>query len=346
MKSVEMRFMEKITTLDSLTLPSGSKVISGILITFISITIAILQLTPWIQTAQGSGEVSTLDPKNRTQAISALVGGQIKTWHVKEGDYVKAGDPIVTLIDRDKALVENLQTQLEATKQRHQANLSAVANGQKNLERQKALLAQGLVSARDVEMVEIRLQDLQAKAAKTVAEVSEISVSLARQSTLTKVAPQNGRMLRLLAAGNSTYVKAGDVLAQFLPDSEEREVMIKVNGLDAPLVHAGRKVRLQFEGWPVLQFSGWPETAVGTFGGIVEFIEPVADINGQFNVWIKEDKTEDPWPNNNYIRIGSRVKGWILLEEVKLGYEMWRQLNNFPPIPPLQNGNGNGKGAK
>ena len=36
---------------------------------------------------------------------------------------------------------------------------------------------------------------------------------------------------------------------------------------DMPMLQTGRRVRLQFEGWPALQFSGWPSIAVGTFGG-------------------------------------------------------------------------------
>ena len=44
-------------------------------------------------------------------------------------------------------------------------------------------------------------------------------------------------------------------------------------GNDAPLITPGRKVRLQFEGWPAVQFAGWPSVAVGTFGGIVGVVD-------------------------------------------------------------------------
>lgn len=331
MGSVERRYMESISSLNKIKVPKPHKVAAILLIVITMVIFALLALTPWVQTAQGSGEVNTLDPRDRTQAISALVDGQIQEWHVREGQRVKAGDPIVTLIDRDKALVERLQSQLMAAKQRHQANLSAITKVESNLARQKVLLGEGLVSQRDLEMVEIRLDDLVAKASSSEAKVSEISVSLARQSIQTKVAPQNGTILRLVSAGNSTFVKSGEVLAWFIPDGVQRSVVMKVSGLDAPLVMKGRKVRLQFEGWPVFQFSGAPDIALGTFGGIVDFVEPVADQNGQFNVWVSPDPDDYGWPNENYVRLGSRVKGWVLLEEVKLGYEIWRQLNNFPP---------------
>jgi len=152
----------------------------------------------------------------------------------------------------------------------------------------------------------------------------------------TKKAPTDGTILRLLSAGNSTFVNAGDVLASFIPDGVERAASIMVSGLDAPLVYPGRKVRLQFEGWPVFQFSGWPSAAVGTFGGIVDFVEPIANQQGQFRVWIREDPDDAvDWPGQQFVRLGSRVTGWVLLNEVKLGYELWRQLNNFPPVNNL-----------
>ncbi|MBL4823615.1 MAG: HlyD family efflux transporter periplasmic adaptor subunit [Colwellia sp.] len=332
MKSIEQSYMEKMTSLQQLTVPKAHKVVVSLLIATVLLTLTFLWFTPWVQTAQGNGEVNTLNPKDRIQAISALVSGKIQTWHVREGQKVKAGDPIVTLADTDIALVERLNAQLSATQRRHQANQLAVSQVQSNLNRQTDLLAQGLVSEKNVEKAEIKVQDLLAKAAATEAELSVLSVSLARQSIQTKIAPQDGTILRLLSAGNATFVKPGDVLASFIPDGVERSVVLKVTGLDAPLVQAGHKVRLQFDGWPVFQFSGWPGTAVGTFGGIVEFIEPIADQRGHFNIWIKQDLSEHPWPDKKYVRLGSRVKGWVLLEEVQLGYEIWRQLNNFPPL--------------
>jgi hypothetical protein len=131
-------------------------------------------------------------------------------------------------------------------------------------------------------------------------------------------------------------VNSGDILGQFIPADAKRSVRVTVRGLDAPLVKPGAKARLQFEGWPVFQFSGWPGAAIGTFGGEVVYVEPVANSTGDFNVWIRPDENDVPWPAESSARLGSRVKAWVLLEEVRLGYEMWRQLNNFPPLPTEQ----------
>jgi hypothetical protein len=46
----------------------------------------------------------------------------------------------------------------------------------------------------------------------------------------------------------------------------------------------------------------------------------------------------DPqWPSEQYLRQGVRVNGWVMLRQVRLGYEIWRQLNGFPPIVASEN---------
>ena len=99
----------------------------------------------------------------------------------------------------------------------------------------------------------------------------------------------------------------------------------------------GAPVRIQFEGWPVIQLSGWPSVAVGTFSGQVIAIDPSAQASGRFRVLVEENSdTGAPWPDRRFVRFGSKARAWVLLEEVSAGYEVWRQLNNFPPNFPAQ----------
>ena len=96
-------------------------------------------------------------------------------------------------------------------------------------------------------------------------------------------------------------------------------------------------MRLQFEGWPAIQFSGWPSVAVGTFGGKVAVVDAADSGNGEFRILVVPDSEETgPWPESRYLRQGIRAHGWILLNRVKVGYELWRQFNGFPPtiLPP------------
>jgi hypothetical protein len=47
----------------------------------------------------------------------------------------------------------------------------------------------------------------------------------------------------------------------------------------------------------------------------------------------KPHSEENPhaWPKDIYLRQGMRAKGWVVLDRVSLGFEVWRQLNGFPP---------------
>ena len=95
------------------------------------------------------------------------------------------------------------------------------------------------------------------------------------------------------------------------------------------------KVRLQFEGWPAVQFVGWPSVAVGTFGGTVAFVDQTDNGKGKFRIVVVPDEDDDPWPEHRYLRQGVRANGWVLLNEVSLGFELWRQFNGFPPVVPV-----------
>jgi hypothetical protein len=80
-----------------------------------------------------------------------------------------------------------------------------------------------------------------------------------------------------------------------------------------------------------VQFTGWPSKAVGTFGGIVASVDQAVSENGKFRVIIVPDPDDDAWPGQRYLRYGARANGWVILEEVSVGYEMWRKINSFPP---------------
>ncbi len=170
-----------------------------------------------------------------------------------------------------------------------------------------------------------------AEIASSRAELARIEVRLARQQSQRVTAPRDGVVLRLLAAQGTEYVKAGDPLLVLIPDTDDRAVEIWLDGRDVPLVAEGRHVRLQFEGWPAVQFVGWPSVAVGTFGGKVAIVDATDDGKGKFRAIVVPDG-EQPWPSTRFLRQGTRAIGWVMLDRVRLGFELWRQLNGFPPV--------------
>lgn len=162
-------------------------------------------------------------------------------------------------------------------------------------------------------------------------ELLNSETTLARQATQDVVAPCDGTILRLQAAQAGDIVKAGDPLFLVVPDSWDKAVEIWVDGNDATLIEPGRSVRLVFEGFPGIQFMGWPSVAIGTFGGTVDLVDVTDNGNGEFRILVVPDEN-DEWPDARYLRQGVRANGWVLLNRVTLGFELWRQLNGFPPV--------------
>jgi membrane fusion protein, adhesin transport system len=184
----------------------------------------------------------------------------------------------------------------------------------------------------DIEKAKVALQSARADVAKYEGDVAEREVDVARQHTMRITAPRAGTLLRLLAKQGGEFVGAGDPIAVFVPTTESRAAEIWVDGNDVPLVATGRPVRLQFEGWPAVQFVGWPSVAVGTFPGEVAFVDTTDDGHGRFRVVVvPPSNAPDAWPDAAFLRQGVQVNGWILLDTVRLGFELWRQWNGFPP---------------
>lgn len=143
------------------------------------------------------------------------------------------------------------------------------------------------------------------------------------------IAPQDGYIVRAMKAGIGETIKEGESVAQIMPQNPEMAVEMYVNAMDVPFLSDGREVRIEFDGWPALQFSGWPNVSVGTFGGIVRVIDRVSSKAGKFRILVTPHPDQEPWPEE--LRMGSGTKGWVMLDDVPVWYEIWRQLNGFPP---------------
>ncbi len=317
-------------TLHAIRIPGTLRIIAGLVMLTIVVAVAILYFTPWMQTTVGNGIVTSLDPRDREQEIHALVSGRIQSWYVRDGSQIKAGEPIVRIVDNDPLLLERLESERAAQARKLESARIGTATARLDFERRKALFADGLVARREFEDARIRLEALKAQQAQAAADLNRAEVNLSRQSIQEVVAPRDGTILRLAAGDTATSIKEGQTLATFIPSNVTRAVELSVDGRDIPLVQPGRKVRLQFEGWPAVQFSGWPSIAIGTFAGEVAVVDQSALPNGRFRVVVTEDPSE-PWPGDHFVRFGAKARGWILLDTVRLGYEAWRRLNNFPP---------------
>jgi len=173
-------------------------------------------------------------------------------------------------------------------------------------------------------------QDALGQVATAQKEKRDAEIKRAELDRMVITAPRDGTIYRLPVFERGQSIKEGDALFTIVPETTERVVELWVSGNDTPLIQLGNHVRLQFEGWPAVQFAGWPSVAVGTFGGEVAAIDPSDDGKGSFRIQVRPDDASD-WPSARYLRQGVRANGWVMLGRVRLGYEMWRQLNGFPP---------------
>ena len=213
---------------------------------------------------------------------------------------------------------------------------------------------------------QVKVQDAKAKRDTAAGDIATAEQSLPklrrdleRQRQQQITAPIDGYVQNLSANGQGGgFVKQGTTLARLVPASSQLAVELFVDGNDVTFIDVGRHVRLQFEGWPAIQWVGWPSAAIGTYGGKVAFVDRFGDGNGRFRVmvlpderpfvehegpvidWLRSvltfDKPHMPanphaWPGPEYLRQGLQVKGWVVLDRVSLGFEVWRQLNGFPP---------------
>jgi len=178
----------------------------------------------------------------------------------------------------------------------------------------------------DLQETLANINETQANIAKLRNEYANIKV---RRDQYYVVSPQDGYVVRALKQGLGETIKEGEAIATIMPENPDLGVEMYVRAMDVPLLSKDREVRLQFDGWPALQFSGWPSVSVGTFGGKVHVIDRVNNGNGMFRILVKPDSTDDEWPQQ--LRLGSGAKGWVMLDNVPVWYEIWRQLNGFPP---------------
>ncbi|MGD1842939.1 MAG: HlyD family secretion protein [Thermonemataceae bacterium] len=142
-------------------------------------------------------------------------------------------------------------------------------------------------------------------------------------------APQKGYITQAIATGVGENIKAGDPLVTIMPYDAQLAMEMYVTPRDLPLVHVGAPIRIIFDGWPSIIFSGWPIINFGTFSGKVVAIDRFINGNGKYRVLVAPAGKERDWPEA--LRVGGGANGLALLNDVPVWYEVWRQVNGFPP---------------
>ncbi|MBY0435854.1 MAG: HlyD family efflux transporter periplasmic adaptor subunit [Cyclobacteriaceae bacterium] len=392
---------DRLYSLRVLRTPSAGRVLARWLFG-LGILFFIILFLPWQQNIHGKGKVTALSPSNRPQTIETTIAGRIKSWKIKEGQFVDKNDTIAiisevkekyfdpemllrlreviaakekslsskdlkakSLVRQISALEDGMANKVEQSKAKLEAERVKFDNAKNQFERNEKLFEAGnipLTKFQDftnkfqisdaefnnakVEIERVRNEYLDkinkaesdwnstlADMADTQADLSKLRNEYANMQIRSQqyfiLAPQAGFVVKASQAGIGETIKEGGAVCTIMPQSSDVAVEMYVKAMDVPLISKGRKVRVEFDGFPALQFSGWPSISVGSFGGVVEVIDFVNTHPGEFRILVIPDKDDTKWPNQ--LRVGSGTMGWVMLDDVPVWYELWRQLNGFPP---------------
>lgn len=143
------------------------------------------------------------------------------------------------------------------------------------------------------------------------------------------LAPQDCYITKAITPGIGETVKEGDPIVSIVPADFQLAVELYINPMDLPLINFEQEVRFIFDGWPAFIFSGWPGQSFGTYSGKVVAIDNMISDNGKYRILVTPGSEDKVWPKE--LRPGSGAQGIALLNTVQLWYEIWRQLNGFPP---------------
>jgi hypothetical protein len=174
-----------------------------------------------------------------------------------------------------------------------------------------------------------------AEAAKATDQLADVALRMSnaeqRRVASRIMAPIDGTVVKMAETGVGETVRPGDKLVRISPASADKAVEMVADGIDAPLLNVGRKVKILFYGIPAIPLPAWPELMAGTYQGVIKVVDQVDDGKGNFRFWVVPDPEEKPWPPQEHVRQGTKVMGWVILNRVPLWYEMWRRFNLFPP---------------
>lgn len=306
---------------------------------------------PWIAFTTGNGVVTSIDPNERPQRLNAPVDGFVKTWHVKEGQFLKKNDLIAELTDNDPLLLDRYDQEREAAKLALESAILMRDTAKLNLDRQFKLFKDGLSARKDYEKAKIDYSKLEMEIAKSQVTLTKSESQYSKQSSQVIRAPRDGWVIRLLPGELGQLIKKGSAVAVFAPKVHSPAMELWVDGVYAPVVQPGQTARIQFEGWPTLQIPGWPSVAINTFPGKVHLVDQASSSGGKFRVLVVPD---GKWPSDAVLRLGLNARGYIRLSDSFVLREIWRQLNDIPAlqdpyrteIEELSSGSQNKKGKK
>lgn len=230
-------------------------------------------------------------------------------------------------LEEKRQKVQDARAKLISQENKLLASRNELINAELEINRIGAEYSDKISKARsDLSTARSNQYDAEAQVSKLQNDYSNYSI---RNQMYYILAPQNGYINKALKAGIGETFKEGEKLVEIMPADFELAVETYVRPIDVPLLHTGEKVRVQFDGWPSIVFSGWENLSYGTYGARIVAVDNFISENGKYRVLLAPDPDDHPWPKG--VRIGSGATTLALLKDVPIWYEIWRNLNGFPP---------------
>ncbi|AZQ43916.1 HlyD family secretion protein [Nonlabens ponticola] len=231
-------------------------------------------------------------------------------------------------VEQKRLKLQETQAKLISQRQKLLQSKNEVTNAQIEISRTRQEYAEKIAKTRsDLGSAQSDQLDVAVQVSKLQSDRANYSM---RNDLYFITAPQDGFINKAIKSGLGETFKEGEPLVNIMPSNYDLAVETFVEPIDLPLLHKGEHVRVQFDGWPAIVFSGWPNASVGTYGAEIVAVETFTSSNGKYRVLLAPDNIDDEsWPEA--LRPGAGAYTIALLEDVPVWYEIWRQLNGFPP---------------
>jgi multidrug resistance efflux pump len=282
-------------------------------------------------------KISTID--NKVKQAKLKVSTDSAAWRASEADYSIA----IQRLERQEKMYEQgliSLTDLESRRLKLQETKAKVIEKENKYglavnEYINTLIEQDQVVsefAEKISDVRSRRSSAGSELYNGLADMSKMKNQLAnyqmRSAMYHVLAPRDGYVTQALQAGIGENIKENTPIITIVPKEWQRAVEVYVNPIDLPLIKKGNEMMFLFDGWPAVVFSGWPDLSYGTFSGKVQAVDFNISENGKYRILVVESG-EKVWPEE--VRLGTAARGIALLNRVPVWYELWRQLNGFPP---------------
>jgi len=201
----------------------------------------------------------------RRAKLAPAAGGQIVKLWVKEGDRVKAGQPLLELWNRDLAAQREVTTRQLATSEERRREACIMAdNAKRDADRSQQLADKGFVSPQSVEDARAQARSRQANCDAMAADVkraqAQIRVTSAGLERTTLTAPFAGIVARVTGeVGEYTTPSPPGIPtppAVDLIDDSCLYVSAPMDEVDAPKIKPGQTARITLDAMSGQTFSG------------------------------------------------------------------------------------------